>query len=212
MKRLLATTMFVLALAATPSAQGGLISIDFNDGTGDGDAIGSFYAALGITFVEAVWSDRFDGRPGTSSPFHLDSLSTPELPKIDNPIIGLFSSSVDMVSISAIDVGFNDARLDVYDAITGGNLIGTSTYTGLTEFGNTLTGIDTGVLSVSVSGIRRIELYQPNSGISNDGMAFDNLSFNVVPEPTSITMVLVVFAGVFAIRSRQRRFDNANAT
>ncbi len=162
MKRLLATTMFALVLTTTSGSQGAVVSIDFNDGTADGNAIGGFYGSFGITFSDAVWSDRFVGRPGTSSPFHLDSLSTPELPKANNPIVGVFSSPVDMVSISAVDVGFNDARLDAYDAAIGGNLIATSTYEGVTMLGNTLTSADTGILSVAEPGILRIELYQQN--------------------------------------------------
>ena len=204
MKRYLAMTVFAIIMIGTAScAWGSVVFIDFNDGTGDGDAVGDFYAVLGITFADAAWSDRFAGRPGASSPFHLNSLSASGFPKIENPILGFFSSPVDMVMISAIDVGFNDARLDAYDSITGGNLIATSTYEGLTEIGNTLTDIDTGILSVSVPGIRRIELYQPNLNTSVDGVGFDSLAFNIVPEPAS-SLILLGMGSIATLRRHRR--------
>ncbi len=190
------------------TAHGGIISIDFDDGTGDGLEIGNFYQSLGITFIDAAWNDAFDTRPGSSSPFQLGSLSSSSQPKAGTPIVGVFSFDVDMVSISAIDVGFNDAQLDVYDSAVGGTLIASSIFEGVTELGNTGAGQDTGVLSVAVSGIRRFEIYQPKSDTPFDGVLFDNLSFNeanVVPEPATYGLFLAML-GIGVCR-RSRRSD-----
>lgn len=195
-----------IALSTTSAVQSDIVNIDFDDGTGAGMEIGNFYDSLGVSFSDAQWGSEFDGRPGTSSSFQIDSLSTPQFPKSNSPITATFSVLVDMVSISAIDVGFNDARLDAYDQLVGGNLIGSSTYEGLSLLGNTFTNIDTGVLTVSGNGIRRIEIYQPNSSVSNDGVSFDNLSYNVVPEPASIPLMVTFFV-VGTMLQRRRKLQ-----
>ncbi|WP_425400713.1 PEP-CTERM sorting domain-containing protein [Aeoliella sp.] len=182
-----------------PASYGQLVSIDFDDGQGTGIAIDNFYDALGVSFQGAFWDDIFDGRPGTSSPLQVGSSDGARQPKAGNPIIALFSAPVDSVSISAIDVGFNDAQLDAYDSAD--NLVGSSTYEGLSELGNTLTAQDTSVLSVSGEDIRRIEFYQPLSVVSNDGVGFDNLTFNIVPEPGTLGLAVLTLLG-FGLRIR----------
>jgi len=197
-------SFFLLSVCLFSGSASAATSIDFDDGISAGDPIGNFYSDLGITFLNAEWSDRFNGRPGTSSPFRLSSVDSGNQPKVSSPIIGIFSSPVDMVSISAIDVGFNDARIDVYDAINGGNLLGFDLYEGVSPLGNTFNPQDTEILSVSASGIMRFELYQPKSEVRNDGVAWDNLTYNPmtpVPEPsTSLLALGSILAGMLGAR------------
>jgi hypothetical protein len=110
----------------------------------------------------------------------IEHTQTVTLPKSDNPIVGTFTSAKSMVSINAIEPGENGARLDVYDAVTGGNLIGSAECVieqCAPESGSNGTGaFDT--LAVQVPGIRRFELYQPRSTADNfDGVQWDNLRF-----------------------------------
>jgi len=86
-----------------------------------------------------------------------------------------------MVSILAFDVGENGARIDAYDAVVGGNLLGSDSFVG-TSFG----AGQFADLSVAAPGIRRFELYQLTN-VPNDSVLFDNLTFT--PEPSSLLML-----------------------
>jgi hypothetical protein len=177
----------VLALLLLLPSGARAVAIDFDDGTGDGDAIGSFYAGLGATFPNGVWFEDMTPaapRPGVSPPFELRHDTLGSQPTSADPIVIVFSSSVSQVEIDAIDVGFNDARLDAYDAVGGGSLVGFDVYEGTTSLGNEGDADDTDRLSVTAAGIRRVELYQPLAVQGNDGLSFDDLAFTV-PEPAS---------------------------
>src|SRR5262245_29929461 len=92
--------LFALGLASRANAT----TINFNDGV-DGDAIGAFYAAQGVTFSNASWNSfacagvcpdvpglaLIDGPPATFQP------------KAATPVVLTFSSVVNFVSI----FGFN---------------------------------------------------------------------------------------------------------
>ena len=158
-------------------------TISFDDGTA-GDAIGTFYATLGITFSNASWAFPAPGFGiGGSTGLVLEDVTDngfnpPYSPTSTTPIVGAFSSPQDFVSILGVDVGAAGMELDAYDA--GGNLLGSPQFYG--------TGSGVGMfqtLSVSAPGIVRFDLYQPSPNRS-DGVAFDNLTFNADP-PTSET-------------------------
>ena len=105
-----------------------------------------------------------------------------------------------LVSILGLNVGANGARIDAYDAAVGGLLL---------DFDSAF-GVDFGVtnhpfLSVSSLGIRRIELYQPLS-VMTEGLLFDNLAFEPdtapVPEPATL---LLLGGGLAGLAARRRR-------
>lgn len=153
-------------------------TITFDDGTA-GNAIGTFYATLGITFSNASWAFPAPGFGiGGSTGLVLEDVTDngfnpPYSPTSTTPIVGAFSSPQDFVSILGVDVGAAGMELDAYDA--GGNLLGSPQFYG--------TGSGVGIfqtLSISAPGIVRFDLYQPAPNRS-DGLAFDNLSFNADP-------------------------------
>ena len=96
--------------------------------------------------------------PGVSGRFDIRHLVNDTLPKSDDPIIGTFDGPQPMVSISAIDVGENGARMDAYDAVVGGNLVGSDEFIGTGNGANQWV-----VLKVLGPAILRFELYQPRS-------------------------------------------------
>ncbi len=153
-------------------------TITFDDGTA-GSAIGTFYASLGITFSNARWEFPAPGFGiGGSTGLVLEDVTDngfnpPYSPTSTTPIVGIFSSPQDFVSILGVDVGSAGMELDAYDA--GGNLIGSPQFYG--------TGSGVGIfqtLSVSAPGIVRFDLFQPTPN-RTDGLAFDNLTFDADP-------------------------------
>ncbi len=182
----------VFSTSATPAAFSALVNIGFDDGAGNGVLIEDFYASLGADFQKAVWfqdTTPLAPRPGSTPPFEIRHADTGSQPKSTDPIVILFSHPVSMVTITAIDVGFNDAQMDAYDSVAGGILLDSSTYEGVTALGNEGDANDTGILTVAGGAIQRVELFQPFSVQANDGLSFDNLSFLPIPEPSSVICV-----------------------
>ena len=192
----LALLMFVLPLHAGV--------INFDTGTA-GNAIGSFYSAFGVTFSNGSWVNYGLPLPGTSGLVLgdvTDPFLTPVRPSSTSPIVGVFGSSQGSVSIVAADVGANGAKLVAYDATSGGNIVGSDNSQPGIGFGtgNFLT------LSVSGSGIRRFELFQPLNVNSGDGVLFDNLQFQPdtqpAPEPYTILLAGLGIALIACVRFR----------
>jgi hypothetical protein len=174
-----------ICLLAYPSQVATAGTITFNDGTA-GSPIGSFYSLLGVTFLNASWGPTFSefqigGSTGLLLEDTTDDGSNPGYtPTSTTPIVGTFSTLQNFVSILGVDIGNAGIELDAYDAATGGNLLGSQTFSGTgTGFGI----FDT--LSISTPGIVRFELFQPSPtppGVFPvDGVAFDNLTFNSDP-------------------------------
>lgn len=195
-KRMLAAVAFV-GVTATQAAAVPTV-IDF-DSIADGATINAQFAAQGVTFANAVGSTWSVSAPGTSGT-KLISLSDSFSPQQSNPIEALFANAQSMVSIVATNVGSEGAILKAFDALVGGNLVGSDSYTGT---GAGVTEFDT--LMVSGSGILRLELSQIGSGRS-EGMLFDNLSFEAmapVPLPAGLPLLLAGL-GAFAVIGRRK--------
>ena len=181
-----------------PSAHG--VTIDFEAGL-VGNAIGGFYVGLGATFANASFVNNYSVA-GSSGFQGLGDITDPSNPPFSpvpsNPIKITFSSPISAFSIVACDVGAAGARIDAYDSLVGGLLVGFDQLIGAGAGVGTFT-----TLAVSSPSILRIELYQPVAA-PGDGMLFDQATFEAVPEPTITALVGLGVAALFLRRSTIR--------
>ena len=100
----------------------------------------------------------------------------------DKPIIGVFDTPKYSMKLWAGDAGgdIDSFRLEVYDAINGGNLIASVFHSGWD--GDPYTNA---VITVFAGNIMRFEAWNP----SNTGIAFDDLSFSSPPVPNPSTIL-----------------------
>ena len=201
MSRITTCLSLVAVFAITCSAQAAFI--DFDDGP-VGSPIGGFYSGLGITFSNGAWRGPLSNQNGTPSSGNVlvDITDTggnpPFTPQPDTPIVATFSSPQLMVSILAVDVGSNGVQIDAYDAVAGGNLIGSDSFIGS---GNGVGAFLT--LEVASAAIRRFELYQPRTVGGGEGVFFDNLSFSPVPEPSAFAISVSALCCIGLVRRKR---------
>jgi hypothetical protein len=119
-------------------------------------------------------------------------------PTAADPIVATFSVPVTFVSVYGLNVGSEGARIDAYDAVMGGNLLGFAQ-----TFGTGAGTENNVLLQVSAPAIRRLTFYQPASA-GSEGVLFDQLTFTPVPEPTAM---ILIFAGLAAIALLRHRFQ-----
>ena len=172
-------------------------TIEFDDGV-EFDPVGSHYAAQGVTFdPNTIWT------PNGVGVFYVGGQATAPLsisvpgydPTVGDPIIATFAVPQSSVSILAVNVGEAGGRLDAYDTLTGGTLVGFAEDYGTTIVGETEVvpgGCSGGPslscqheereLSVSAPSILRVEIYRPFDS-SIDNVHFDNLTFEPASGP-----------------------------
>ncbi|MDQ2823952.1 MAG: hypothetical protein M3R29_00685, partial [Verrucomicrobiota bacterium] len=172
------------------------VTITFDEfGTGvQGSPVGASYSATGVTFSDATFVTNF-GLAGSSGSTGMWDTTEGGLPSPASPIIAIFSPTATFASIVALSVGENGAQMNAYDAAVGGNLIASDQAFG-TGFGdgNFVT------LSVTATGIQRIELFQPQNLGNGDALVFDTFSFELggpaaVPDESS-SLVLAALSGL----------------
>lgn len=210
---LLFTSAFFSAnVQATPT------TINFDD-LGPSTVIGSHYAALGVTFSQAMTVEYrsgipvFAAFPGSSYPTTIkstESFANGFEPQPSNPISASFSMPVSFVSLTGISINQSGYLLRAYDSVVGGNLVSASQVVGPPHFGGTGGNDFFANLSVTGSGIRRVEFSQLNSsGIAVDDIIFDNLVFQpqLVPEISSHAMLLtgLPFLAIAIFRRRRAK-------
>ena len=203
----LLTAFFLLGLGLVFTASSVKAdTINFDDGVAD-DAVGSFYAAQGVTFLNATF-DSFGGLNGGSAPLSIRSTLDDYYPTAANPIAAIFSLAQASVSLTGLDVGENGFRMVAYDAVSGGNIVDTQTV-----FGVGYGGTQYFTLSVSGANIFRVEFFQVFPAQGGDGIAFDNLVYNVqpqtatIPEPATMALFgtgLLSAAGLIRFRRRKQ--------
>lgn len=183
-------------LAAATASQATVI--DFDD-LGAGVVVGASYAGLGVTFVNAETAP-FGGLPGGTPPMAIvhDTLFSTFGPA--DSIIATFAAPVTSVSLTGIDVGAAGFLMTAYDALIGGSVVDTDSFIGV--------GIGVGdfhTLTLTGSGILRVEFSQVVAGAESDGIAFDTLVFDgAVPEPGTSALLMLGLAAAGALSRRRR--------
>lgn len=183
--------------------------VNFDDGT-QLDPIDNFYSAQGVIFQNTQWQnallfDDIDVQIGASLPFVIQAINTnsgfSSIIDEASAIVATFSTPISEVQILAGDVGRFHARINAYDALVGGNLIGFDELLG----SGSGTG-NFGTLTVVAEDIRRIELFQPAvplGATDGDGLWFDDLSFQPVPLPAAVWLLASSLLGLWGITRKR---------
>lgn len=173
------------------------ITIDFDD-LGSGVVVGDHYADLGVTFQNAV-TNSYGTLPGGSDPTSISHTGLGYQPTPANPIEAFFSSTIDTVSLTGVDVGGNGFMLSAFAA--DNTLLATDEVFG--------TGAGVGeffTLSLFAEGISYIQFSQVTTGYG-DGVVFDNLVFDTVSvaEPSSVLLLCIGLISLGITRRKLHR-------
>lgn len=169
---------FVMPVSATPA------TINFDD-LASGVSVGSTYDSLGVNFADAL-TDNNGSLPGGTPPTSIMHSFSSYQPQPNSPIIATFNFPVSSVSLTGIDVGENGFVLSAYDAITGGNLLASDQV-----FGDDIGVSEFFTLSLSATGIRRVEFSQVQNLGGGDGLVFDNFVFDSEAKSDSFLLMLI---------------------
>ena len=197
---------FVVVLACAVPVHTDEITINFDDPSlAIGEEVGAFYAALGVTFIDASIIDNRLGpleyiNPSPHQVWHSTALSTPQP---SDPIEALFDADVSSVSLTGYSIGVAGFLFSAYDAV--GALVDTQQVLASGQSGGG--GIaNLFTLTVSGAGIRGVAFSQvrPASDVGgSDGAVWDNLRYTIAtPEPSTLVLLIapLVLGLLFARR------------
>jgi len=184
-----------LLVCATPALS---TTINF-DGQALDSAVGSTYAADGVTFSNAKFAATY-GLPGTTGlgGVYSDSGNYYSFGLAD-AVAGVFSPTINYLSFTVSDVGAAGVRLEAFDAL--GAMLGFAS-----AFGTGLGKGNVDFVSIAADGIAAFKIYQPNYD-NMDGMIVDNMTFTAAseaPEPATWAMMVGGF-GLLGAAMRRRR-------
>ncbi|NQU25713.1 MAG: PEP-CTERM sorting domain-containing protein [Candidatus Nealsonbacteria bacterium] len=189
--------LLISALACATSAQAETI-IDFEE-FGDGDNLHNLDLG-GVTLLGYGSNvEVFDNRFGAGFHSSTKSISSPLGAATGNPLVGVFHVPVQSLSLWAGDSGgfgeLDSWRLEAYDAPAGGNLVAAVSSI-------VWDGAPYQELSVAGETIWRFEANW--TGPTNLGIAFDDLHFQAIPEPSSLVLAVVGLAAGLLFARRRR--------
>jgi hypothetical protein len=178
--------LLCLTAALAPAA-----TLDF-EGVPTFGNVGNFYAALGVTFTNAVALEKNNGLSPFFPPHSGFQVATNE--PDDTPLVIDFSTPVNSFSgffthLDTITFQFYDKNLMLVAtrfSSTGDNSLGNG------GTGNEAFGFNYG------PGIARVKL---STSLLADSLTIDDLTFNPIPEPASLTLLA---AGLVALAALSR--------
>lgn len=172
-------------------------TINFETDAVDGAAIGSTYSDLGVVFSNATWTDTANATSG-------DFAVTTGAGGANAPIVMSFASGITGATLTALNLGLDGARVEAYDALSGGNLVASDEGFGVIN----LLGLGTDIaLTVANPSIFRLE-FMTATGLALAGLELDDFSFDpipaAVPVPGAGVLLISALGAMGILRRRQR--------
>lgn len=155
----------------------------------------------GVTLLSPIGVvEVFDDRYGVSFHSATKAIACPDGCASANPLTGVFDDPMALVSLRAGDAGtyseYDSWKLLAFDAPIGGNLLGQVS-------SGSWDGSPYRQLKIVADSIWRFEANW--TGTTGCGIGYDDLEFEIIPEPSTIVLAAIGFAGSLACVWWRRR-------